>query len=222
MEVMMKKILSVCLFLVMASPAVAMNEERKRNKVALFRAVQEGDVQGLRQILDANLPRGEDHLALYLGDAPTAEIAQILIDHGADVNEQPQEDTSILYKMHMPPLRLLMMRPIEVAAVLLKNGANPNAADAYGITPLGYAVQANLDGDDKLKLLLSYGADPSIKGITRNGTILDDAQDVNPQVVPLLERQQKILGLLKENRADNLVDLMRSRPISGRIRVPRN
>lgn len=144
------------------------------------------------------------------------------------MNERPRNG-SINQTMHLPPLRLIMMNPVEVSRVFLQHGADANLVDFFGATPLYYTTHAWPSGDEqlllydeKLKLLLSYGADPSMKRSMGNQTILDDARDINPEIVPLLERQQKILALLKENRATNLVDLMRSRPITGRIRVPRN
>lgn len=229
MEVMMKKLLLVSLFLVIVSPAVAMDEECSINRAIIRDAVRAGDVHALKQVLDRNLPIGNNSLSIFLGDSPTAEVAQLLIDYGADVNERPRNG-SISQTMNLPPLRLIMIKPVEVSRVFLQHGADANAMDFFGTTPLCYTTHAGSYGDEqlellyseKLELLLSYGADPSMKGCVRGQTILDDARDINPQIVPLLERQQNILALLKENKATNVVNLIRNRAITGHIRAPRN
>jgi ankyrin repeat protein len=48
-----------------------------------------------------------------------------------------------------------------VARILLEAGADPNARDVYGRTPLHYAVFH--DNPRIVSLLLRYGADPNVR-----------------------------------------------------------
>ena len=55
----------------------------------------------------------------------------------------------------------------EVMEWLLNRGAEPNARDAEGVTPL---IHATLAGSERaVKLLLAYGADPQLKDTTGTG-----------------------------------------------------
>ena len=45
----------------------------------------------------------------------------------------------------------------ECTLLLLKHGANPNAVDTYGVTPLGTA--SGTGGDRCIDMLVEYGAD---------------------------------------------------------------
>ena len=47
---------------------------------------------------------------------------------------------------------------------LLKGGANPNAPDAHGFTPLHEAAVASLTKDDIIDMLLDAGADVNAQG----------------------------------------------------------
>lgn len=64
----MKKLLLISLFLVMAFPAAAMEEECSINRAIIRDAVKAGDVLALRQALDGNLPIGNNSLAIFLGN----------------------------------------------------------------------------------------------------------------------------------------------------------
>ena len=73
-------------------------------------------------------------------------------------------DTHILirgmgYALHI----LAALEHYDLAYFLLKNGATPNVADYYGMTPLMVMCQVNFLDDTKIKfikLLLKAGADP--------------------------------------------------------------
>jgi len=79
-----------------------------------------------------------DFTALMLAaQAGDLESVKLLLNAGADVNESTHEYGSALV------LAVVNGRE-EVALYLLEKGANPNFSDAYGMTPLHWAVQEGL------------------------------------------------------------------------------
>ena len=82
------------------------------------------------------------------------EIAETLIENGADVNA---EDRGGLIPLH----NAASYGHVEIAQVLLKHGSHVNANDRWQFTPLHEAAQK---GRTQLcALLLSHGADPYVK-----------------------------------------------------------
>jgi len=59
----------------------------------------------------------------------------------------------------------------QMVSYLLAKGADPNAADGHGNTPLIWAVMSDCDSN-VVELLLSHGADPSLKN--KNGSSASD------------------------------------------------
>jgi ankyrin repeat protein len=78
------------------------------------------------------------------------------IEEGANVNEQDKNGWSALYYA-------VDAGNISIIELLLRNGANVDIKDIYGITPL-YRAVFNCEGDGSIiKLLLNYGADKYLK-----------------------------------------------------------
>jgi ankyrin repeat protein len=97
--------------------------------------------------VDLSKARGDDPTWLFTARKP--EIAEILIQHGADVNARTKSGGTALHQICG-----YVEKPAEVARVLLKHGADPNAVDNYGITPLMRACDgATVD------VLVEFGAD---------------------------------------------------------------
>jgi ankyrin repeat protein len=95
------------------------------------------------------------HFAAFFGHP---QAAQVLIDHGADL-EAPS--TNREFAPQARPLHsAAASRSRAVCALLLEAGADPNARQHGGFTPLLEAAQ---HGDTELaELLLQHGADPTI------------------------------------------------------------
>lgn len=89
------------------------------------------------------------HLAAYFGHL---DAANVLLAHGADPNIAANNP------MHVMPLHSAVAgKYYEIAARLIEAGAEVNAREQYGLTPLHAAAQ---NGDlPTVQLLLQHGAD---------------------------------------------------------------
>lgn len=121
------------------------------------------------------------------------EKIQLLIDYGADIErrqyecdgsatEHTSEDGADNYGCGETPLMIAChANKYDVVKLLLENGADVNAMDHHGKTPLVYVIHKNDYKSDEIvqaeivKLLLEYGADPDICGLY-NGTALEEAR----------------------------------------------
>lgn len=148
-----------------------------------------------------------------LFSAGSAGVAEILIQQGIDPNAKNKNGATALHK-----IAAYKTDPEPILRVLLENGANPNVADDYGITPL----MAAKDGKS-VELLLSYKADPNAKtkegasvlsynnhmaDVTRIQTLLKHGFKLEPDIaLPLLDRacgngQVDIVKFLLESGVD--------------------
>lgn len=92
-------------------------------------------------------------LASFFG---RAEAAQALVEHGADVNAVSRNPFTV-----MPLHSAVAGRHYAICELLLAHGAEANAAQQGGFTPLHEAAQ---HGDRRLvDLLLAYGADTRLR-----------------------------------------------------------
>jgi uncharacterized protein len=98
---------------------------------------------------DGHTPLG---LASFLGRASTARL---LLDRGADVHAAARNEMKV-QALHAA----VAARNAETTALLLERGADPNARQQVGYTPLMAAAGSGLD--DLVNLLLAKGADPAM------------------------------------------------------------
>ncbi|EGG13487.1 hypothetical protein DFA_11248 [Cavenderia fasciculata] len=120
------------------------------------------------------------------------KIAQILIERGANVNEQNNNGETPLHKaIFNNSVRLLMVY------VLLKNNANVNLVNKKGESALHYAVR--LGRIDVLKTLITAGADPTLISTAEKKTPLMLAEEPSclvPEIIDLLRRLEIIINSL--------------------------
>ena len=116
----------------------------------LYHAVDNDDTEVAKVLLrhhaDPNLT-GE-YLLAPLSRAQSVEMAELLIDYGADLD----------HKRVNGGLILNYIRYVQVAEKILKRGGNPNARSNDGRTNLHYQITLEI-----AELLLKYGADINAK-----------------------------------------------------------
>ena len=113
-------------------------------------------------------------LACYKGNT---EVASYLTKRVKDVNYNSSSGTALAASV--------VKGNLVLSKLLLENKANPNLADAGGMTPLLYAIQfKNLE---LIKLLLSYKADKK----------LADGTGKMPFEYAVFTKNQEIINLLK-------------------------
>jgi ankyrin repeat protein len=132
----------------------------------VFDAAAAGDVDRLTELLegDAELVHAwsEDgfnplHLAAFFD---RGKAVRLLLDRGADVGAVSRND------MKVQPLHSAVAADSrDVAAALLAAGADPNAKQEGGFTPLMAAEQKEKEGD-MVRLLMDHGAEESASAPT--------------------------------------------------------
>lgn len=132
-------------------------------ELSVFEAAAFGRTARLRSILESAPSQAtavaDDgftalHLAVY---GEQAEAAQLLIDHGADVDARSSGSIA-----RVPPLgTAAFVRSLQLARLLLDAGADVNGQGDGGFTALHSAA---MNGDAELvELLLERGADATIE-----------------------------------------------------------
>ncbi len=148
---------------------------RSKKLIPLENAILNGDIDQVRRHLEAGVDLnqtipGDSAYPLHYAANTHADMIQLLIDHGADVNVKDDKGKTPLHCAAVGAY-------LEGMRALLENGADVNAVDDEGNTPLQLARRgtpaaaffANLgaasSGEDNLKqkkavdLLLEYGAE---------------------------------------------------------------
>ncbi|CAH0549306.1 unnamed protein product [Brassicogethes aeneus] len=144
----------------------------KYNATALHDAAATGNVEIAKVLLskkadiDAQDINGNSPLMFAVNKNHT-ETAEFLINQGANVNLRGSKDK--IMALHVAAAT----GNVEIVNVLVSNGADIDAQDINGKSPLIYAVRKN--HTETAKFLINKGADVNLRGSKDNATALHDA-----------------------------------------------
>jgi len=142
---------------------------------SIYRFIEEGNIDEIKNYLNGTKDLNSDfklesilHYAINNSEDNYFKTIELLINSGADINSHHSEFSET-------PLHKLCARinpKIDVITMLLKKGAEVNAINISGKTPLfycsfNYSVEL-------LNLLVKYGADINIKDKYKNTLLHDD------------------------------------------------
>lgn len=148
--------------------------------VPLVFAVSGNHLRLMRFLLQsgADVDGGSPDCGTALCYAESPEVARELIDYGADPNAEVEVQ-------HYRPLHAHHSRP-SVLRVLLENGADVNAREITGCTPLLTAASACCL--ESVRILLEYGADPCVRDF-RGCTSIETAKGVGAEDIANLIKE---------------------------------
>lgn len=194
-------------------------KESRRGQTALMWAAAERHPD----VMQALIGRGADIrvrskggftallFAAQQGDRASAER---LLAAGADINETTPDGATALLVATISGLQRFETDDVVASATtvarnhgplitfLLEKGANPNAADAAGVTPLhAAALHANVD---LVRAFLPHGANPNPR-LVKNPPGLVDMVGATPFLLAAFAADAGIMRLLAANGADPLL-----------------
>lgn len=126
------------------------------NRLQLFIAVRSGNIKQAKKLIEAgydvNYKKKDSSTLLHY--AFTVDMAQLLIENGASLNEVNRAGAT-------PLTNAIRNGRIEVAKYLVKKGANPNVNN--GVTEPALAEALRLHQLKLGEFLIAHGADPNLK-----------------------------------------------------------
>lgn len=145
-----------------------------RENLALL--LKSGADPNRRMSLLGTTPTSPLFVAVDFGDPA---VVKLLLDEGANIREKDDDGMTALDWA-------VVAHRAEAAQVLLAGGADVNAVDRFGYTPLEYATTIDFGDADTAAALLGAGADPNIKDKTGK-TALQQARNF-PYLRAILEK----------------------------------
>jgi len=208
----------------------------KQGWTPLMKAVDIHQTDMVKQLLAAdanpNTPTPQGWTALHLTSKPLrnqqkryVEIAQLLIDHGAFVNQTRQDGVTPLYLTvvnnridvfntllaakanpnigradgRTPLMQATYDYRIDMVKALLKAGANPNETDRKGLSALHYTVHdpknPQQDYADIAQILIDHGADVNLRTAKGDSPLLMSVKNNRPDVFVALLNAKADAGL---------------------------
>lgn len=135
--------------------------------------------------VDAPTPNGWTPLFIAARDGQ-AEAAKLLLFRGANVNAQTDQRATALTMVLTQKFPSEKER-LSLLEYMLKRGANLALQDAYGHTPLYYALHAQ--NANAVRLLLEYGAQPDPESQNLLGKIALRSDNLAKKITALFKKK---------------------------------
>ena len=186
--------------------AMAATKEQHKKDEKLIKAVKAGKVEQVRKLLNeganpnaygdkeahSGTPWGGQTALVY---AKNLEIAQMLLDAGADVNAMDQNGWTPLMWAYTP-------KELEKVKWLIKHGANVNHILASGHTPLTLAIHSDYYWE-RVEALLNAGADVNLRDQKGYGPLVYAKLNENKKVEEELLKRH---ATLTKKESEELID----------------
>jgi len=162
-----------------------------REDLDLFEASCLGDVHVVRahvesdpEVIDHHSPDGFSPIgfAAYLGHV---DLLAFLVEKGADL-ELPSTNMMRVCPLHSAAAHSDPARATHVARTLLEAGADPNAQQQGGYTPLHEAVLT--DNLELTRLLLNHGANPHVSNDEGDSALQVAHAEKKSALIDLIEK----------------------------------
>lgn len=125
--------------------------------------VMDGNTDAVKLFLTAGMPVGTGDAIRLAVEGRKAEVAKLLLEHGADKNAKDAYGQSLL-------MSAASSHSSEVMALLIKAGADVDAPNTYQITPLSVAAeQGHLD---LVNMLVAAGANVNARDTAGSTALL--------------------------------------------------
>lgn len=147
----------------------------------LHDAVTHAQLQKAKDLIaagaDVNLMDGAGNVPLAC--ARSAEMAQLLLDNGADMHKRDHYGSTVM---------MLSLRQPEVVRTLLERGADPNEQSDNGDTALIWC--ARWGHAESARLLLKNGASMKLKNRCGKDALAEAQENNQQSIVDLLREEQ--------------------------------
>ena len=207
-----------CALITKAKSATKAQHKKDEN---LYNAAKEGNLKKVQKLLTQGANPNYVYLTVGSNITPltvtqSAEVAQALVNGGADVNMRDGDGTTPIFNVKTVEIAKVLINAgadvnarqafwnqtplfkvdsVEKAQVLINAGANVNARDSEGATPLFYAKTADI-----AKALIKAGADVKATDNTKANALFNAKANKRTEVATLLERYGLTLNNAWENK----------------------